>query len=85
VLSVTSGTSGQPWVFLACRDHITIKVPLAATSLSVFVQTRPRSKLSTRAVEEFLELVREDGTCHSDQPMSGDSSMERSDATSHAN
>ena len=50
-------------VFLRREDGIVLRVPLRATSLSTLVRLAPRAKLSKRAVQEFLDLVKEYEQC----------------------
>jgi hypothetical protein len=50
-------------VFLRRDDGVVLRVPLRATSLSTLLQHAPRAKLSSQAVQEFLDLVMEYERC----------------------
>ena len=50
-------------VFLRREDGIVLRVPLRATNLSTLVRHTPQVKLCKRAVQEFLDLVKEYEQC----------------------
>lgn len=61
--SVSRSPKDVAHVFLKRDDGIVLRVPLRSTSLASVTNHTPRSKLSHRAVREFLELVKEYELC----------------------
>ena len=59
MVSVSRGPQLSAMVQLSLEDGSVVKVPLRATSLSTLVRDTPRAKLSTDAVREFHDLVKE--------------------------
>ena len=85
LLSVTRGTADTPQIFVRFRDGITLRVPLRATSLSMWAEDAPRAKLSVIAVQELLALLKEYEQCPRHQEKSGTSSRRRSGKSSSKN
>lgn len=78
VHTVTGGDAHSARVFVIYRGDHRLMILRAATNLSVLVRTEPRSKLSARAVREFLTLVKEYELCPHIPVSSGSVSRRRS-------
>ncbi len=76
--TVTGGDVHSARVFVVYRGDHRLMNLRAATNLSVLVRTDPRSKLSARAVREFLALVKEYELCPHLPVSSGSVSRRRS-------
>lgn len=78
VHTVTGGDAHSARVFVVYRGDHRLMILRAATNLSILVRTEPRSKLSARAVREFLTLVKEYELCPRVPVSSGHVSRRRS-------
>ena len=76
--TVTGGDAHSARVFVVYRGDHRLMILREATSLSVLARTEPRSKLSARAVREFLTLVKEYELCPRVPVSSGHVSRRRS-------
>ena len=91
IVYVARGDVASSHVFLRYDEDITLRIPVAATSLCELAPSTLQSKLSTPAVEEFLALVKEYELCptqtKSKQGKSGRRSRRkiRSESRKHSN
>ena len=57
------GRADDGTLFVRYRDGILLRVPKQATDRAISRHATPRDRLSTRAVQEFLSLVKEYAAC----------------------
>jgi hypothetical protein len=78
VLAVGRSPQGTGPVWVAFREGIRLRLPVAATSLAPALPRQPRTKFTKPAVEEFLALVKEYALpCPLCPPTSGPNSPNR--------
>jgi len=72
--SLSHPCHGSGHVFVAYRDDIRLRIPLAATNLATGPPPARRAKFTLEAIAQFLLLVKECAPpCSTDPPPSGNS------------
>jgi hypothetical protein len=78
VLSISRPPQGEGHVIVAYQDHITLRIPVAATNL-VSVQPRLATKLTVEAVTELISLAEQyEVICPTHRQPSGTTSPQKS-------
>ena len=85
VHSLTGGAVETARVYVEYRDGIRLLILRRSTNLSHLDPARPRTKLTTAAVKEFLALVKEYEPCPSRPRKSGPVSRRQSGKRSSGN
>lgn len=85
---ISNPQRGATHIFVAYRDHMTLRIPIAATTLFP-PQPNLRTKLTLDSVQELVTLAEQvQALCLPDPPRSGDNSRQpsskRSATTSRA-
>jgi hypothetical protein len=70
--SISHPTHGLGHVFVAYREHVRLRLPLAATNLAPCPRPAHPTKFTLESIRQFLALAQECQTsCPSDLPPSG--------------
>jgi hypothetical protein len=72
VHSITHPSHGHGHVFVVYRDHVRLRLPLAATNLAPCPRPTHFAKFTPASIRQFLRLVQEcDTSCPNDPTPSG--------------